>query len=108
VAFVALATAACSSTSGGASDDAGDDYGQPICVLQDGGATYDCNGGTVAACDPTDETPGTPCMTVMAMCTGCMGQTPPQGLGAGYDCTCQIAGDAGLQWSCVGSEHLCK
>lgn len=108
IAFVALAAAACSSTSGGASADAGDDYDQPICILQEGGATYDCNGQTVAACDPSVQSFGAPCTTPMASCTGCMGQTSPNALGAGYYCTCQADGDGGLQWSCVGTEHVCK
>lgn len=106
----ALVTVACSSSSkaGGAADSGAADDGQPICVLQDGGSAYDCNGQTVAACDPSDQSVGAPCTALMAQCTGCMGQTPPSGVGAGYYCTCQDAGDGGLQWSCVGTEHECR
>jgi hypothetical protein len=107
-AIVALAASACSSTSGGASADAGDDYGQPICILQDGGTSYNCDGQMVAACAQSGQPVGAPCTSLMAQCTGCMGQTPPNGVGAGFYCTCQDAGDGGLQWSCVGTEHLCK
>ena len=107
-ALVALAATACSSSSRGASADAGDDYGQPICILQDGGTTYDCSGQTVAACLFGAQPSGAPCATPMALCTGCYGQTGPNGVGAGFYCTCQVAGDGGLQWSCVGSEQLCK
>jgi hypothetical protein len=108
LALAALVATACSSTSGGASPDAGDDYGQPICILQDGGTTYDCDGQTVAACPPSAQSFGAPCAAPMAQCTGCEGQAPPNGLGAGFYCTCQATGDGGLQWSCVGTEHLCK
>jgi hypothetical protein len=107
MALVALAATACSSSSRGASADAGDDYGQPICILQDGGYTYDCCGQTVAACPASAVQFGAPCSAPMAQCTGCEGH-PPDSVGAGFYCTCQVAGDGGLQWSCVGTEHLCK
>ncbi len=106
-AAAALSTIACSSSSKTAdSGDAGDGGGQPICILQEGGATYDCNGETVAACPANNQS--YPCTTAMAQCTGCEGQVPPSGLGAGFWCTCQAAGDGGLQWNCFGTEHACR
>jgi hypothetical protein len=107
-ALAAIAATACGTS--GASADAGDDYGQPICILQEGGSTYACTGGgTSPACPVNAEAPGSSCAATMAQCMGCEGQTPPSGLGAGFYCICQDAGtDGGLQWSCVGTEHLCK
>ncbi|HEX8792800.1 MAG TPA: hypothetical protein VF765_17765 [Polyangiaceae bacterium] len=100
---VAVSTIACSSSSKpGASAGSGDagDGGEPICILQEGGTTYDCNGQTVAACAANTQS-SQACPTAMAQCTGCE-------MGAGFSCTCQVAGDGGLQWTCVGTEHPCR
>lgn len=113
LAFFALdvSTIACSSSSkSGWSAGTGDagDGGEPICILQEGGTTYDCSGQTVAACPANAQSFDAPCTTAMAQCTGCEGQTPPSNVGAGFYCTCQFAGDAGLQWTCAGTEHECR
>ena|SRR5579883_2974911 len=109
VAVLAIASTACSS-SGGASADAGEDYGEPICILQEGGTTYVCTGGgTSPACPANAESYQSPCNAPMAQCMGCDGPGPGNAPGAGFSCTCQAGGaDAGLAWSCVGTEHLCR
>lgn len=111
--LLALACAACTSSSGGAhigdSGATGAD-GQPcaqymVCVQSGNVFNCDCGGAQGVPACPASANPGEACAAFAGGCIACSENTT-------LGCQCSAAGpgnqDGGLLWSCLGGGQVCR